>query len=112
MVVIETVWAGLQNALLMLWQMLGTIVTAALIIDGEFDAAGLIPQARLTCADVFGGVKIDYTFVLNALAGAGLAALLWLSARAPRARRPGAYEAHAYRPGLAHGHEPPEAQAG
>ena len=45
-----------------------TIVIAALIVDGLFDAAGLIPSARPTRADVFGEVTVGYTLVLNVLA--------------------------------------------
>ena len=58
-----------------------TIVIAALIVDGLFDAAGLIPQVRPTRADVFGEVSVDYTLVLNVLATAAFAALLALTAR-------------------------------
>jgi uncharacterized membrane protein YraQ (UPF0718 family)/YHS domain-containing protein len=58
-----------------------TIVIAALIVNGAFDAAGLIPRTRPTRADVFGEVKVDYTLVLNVLATAALAALLALTAR-------------------------------
>jgi uncharacterized protein len=58
-----------------------TIVIAALIVDGLFDAAGLIPQARPTRADVFGEVTVGYTLVLNVLATVTFAALLALTAR-------------------------------
>ena len=56
-----------------------TIVIAALIVDGLFDAAGLIPSARPTRADVFGEVTVGYTLVLNVLATAAFAALLGLT---------------------------------
>lgn len=62
-----------------------TIVIAALIVDGVFSAAGLIPHVRPTRADVFGEVRLDYTLVLNVLATAALAVLFTMSARA-RAR--------------------------
>jgi len=58
-----------------------TIVIAALIVDGLFDSAGLIPQARPTRAEVFGEVTIGYTFVLNVLATVALATLLGLTRR-------------------------------
>ncbi len=61
-----------------------TIVIAALIVDGFFDAAGLIPQTRPTRADVFGEVKVDYTLVLNVLAAIMFASLLALSSRTTR----------------------------
>ncbi|HEV3319767.1 MAG TPA: permease [Solirubrobacteraceae bacterium] len=58
-----------------------TIVIAALIVDGLFDAAGLIPQARPTRAEVFGEVTVDYTLALNVLATVAFAALLGLTRR-------------------------------
>ncbi len=58
-----------------------TIVIAALIVDGLFDAAGLIPQVRPTRAEVFGEVTVDYTLVLNVLATLAFAALLGLTRR-------------------------------
>jgi YHS domain-containing protein len=44
-----------------------TIVIAALIVDGLFSAAGLIPQVRPTRADIFGQVKVDYKLFTNLL---------------------------------------------
>jgi uncharacterized protein len=58
-----------------------TIVIAALIVDGLFDAAGLIPRTRPTQAEVFGEVTLDYTLVLNVLATLAFAALLGLTRR-------------------------------
>jgi uncharacterized membrane protein YraQ (UPF0718 family)/YHS domain-containing protein len=58
-----------------------TIVIAALIVDGLFDAAGLIPQTRPTRAEVFGEVTVGYTLVLNVLATLAFAALLGLTRR-------------------------------
>ncbi len=58
-----------------------TIVIAALIVDGLFGAAGLIPRVRPTRADVFGEVKVDYKLFLNVLATAVFVALLTLTAR-------------------------------
>ncbi|HEY2282522.1 MAG TPA: permease [Solirubrobacteraceae bacterium] len=58
-----------------------TIVIAALIVDGLFGAAGLIPQARPTRAEVFGEVAVDYTLLLNVLATIAFAVLLGLTRR-------------------------------
>jgi uncharacterized membrane protein YraQ (UPF0718 family)/YHS domain-containing protein len=58
-----------------------TIVIAALIVDGLFDAAGLIPQARPTRADVFGEVTVGYTLVLDVLATIAFVVLLGLTRR-------------------------------
>ncbi len=58
-----------------------TIVIAALIVDGLFDAAGLIPRTRPTQAEVFGEVTVDYTLVLNVLATVAFLALLGLTRR-------------------------------
>jgi uncharacterized protein len=58
-----------------------TIVIAALIVDGLFDAAGLIPRVRPTRGEVFGAVTVDYTLVLNVLATLAFAALLGLTRR-------------------------------
>ncbi len=44
-----------------------TIVIAALIVDGLFSAAGLIPSDRPTAEDVFGAVEVDYKLMLNAV---------------------------------------------
>jgi uncharacterized protein len=61
-----------------------TIVIAALIVDGLFGVVGLIPNGpRPTRTDVFGSVQLDYKLVLNLVALAIFAALLWLS-RGPR----------------------------
>jgi uncharacterized protein len=61
-----------------------TIALAALLVDLLFAGAGLIPHARPTRAEVFGEVKLDYSFLANALALVVFAALLALT------RRPGA----------------------
>lgn len=58
-----------------------TIVAAALIVDGLFGAAGLIPQARPTRADIFSQVKIDYKLFTNILGVAVFAALFALTMR-------------------------------
>jgi uncharacterized protein len=58
-----------------------TIVIAALIVDGLFDAAGLIPYIRPTRAEVFGEVTLGCTLVLNVLATVAFAVLLGLTRR-------------------------------
>ncbi len=58
-----------------------TMVAAALIVDGLFSAAGLIPQVRPTRADIFSSVKIDYKLATNILALGIFAALFSLTMR-------------------------------
>ena len=58
-----------------------TMVAAALIVDGLFGAAGLIPQARPTRADIFSQVKIDYKLFTNLLGVAVFAAFFALTMR-------------------------------
>jgi uncharacterized protein len=58
------------------------MVVAALIVDGTFSAAGLIPTGpRPTRADIFGSIQINYKLGLNVLATAIFAILFWLTAR-------------------------------
>jgi uncharacterized membrane protein YraQ (UPF0718 family) len=57
-----------------------TIVIAALVVDGLFGVAGLIPDGpRPTRTDIFGTVELDYKLVLNLVATAIFLALLWVS---------------------------------
>ncbi len=59
-----------------------TIVIAALLVDGLFGLAGLIPTGpRPTREDIFGSIELDYKLVLNLLGLAVFAALFWLSRR-------------------------------
>ncbi len=69
-----------------------TIVLAALVVDGLFGLAGLIPDARPSRDDIFGSVELDYKLVLNILGAAVFLALFYLTARRPTAASP---EAHA-----------------
>jgi len=65
-----------------------TMVTAALVVDAAFSALDLIPHGpRPSRADVFGTVQFDYKLVLNVIALAVFAALVWL-ARRPRRGSP------------------------
>jgi uncharacterized membrane protein YraQ (UPF0718 family)/YHS domain-containing protein len=58
-----------------------TIVLAALVVDGIFSAAGLIPQTRPSRADIFGSVALNYKFFTNILGLAVFAALFALTMR-------------------------------
>jgi uncharacterized protein len=59
-----------------------TMVVAALIVDGLFDSAGLIPTGpRPSRDDVFGSIQLDYKLVLNILGSLVFAALFWLTVR-------------------------------
>jgi uncharacterized protein len=58
-----------------------TMVIAALIVDGLFGAAGLIPHTRPSRADIFSSIKIDYKLFTNILGIAIFAALFALTMR-------------------------------
>ena len=58
-----------------------TMVIAALIVDGLFSLAGLIPDTRPSTEDIFGSVELDYKLVLNLIATVAFAALIYLTAR-------------------------------
>lgn len=58
-----------------------TIVAAALIVDGLFSAAGLIPRTRPTRADIFSTISVDYKLFTNILGAAVFAALFALTMR-------------------------------
>jgi uncharacterized membrane protein YraQ (UPF0718 family) len=60
--------------------MLVTIVIAALVVDGIFGLANLIPTGpRPTREDVFGSIEVDYKLFLNLLGLGIFAALFWVS---------------------------------
>jgi uncharacterized membrane protein YraQ (UPF0718 family)/YHS domain-containing protein len=61
--------------------MLATMVIAALVVDGLFSGAGLIPTLRPTRGDIFGSIHVDYKLFLNVLGVVIFAALFWLTAR-------------------------------
>src|SRR3954451_1778536 len=61
--------------------MLVTMIAAALVIDTVFGAVGLVPSARPSADDVFGGVALDYKLALNAVALVAFAALIGLTRR-------------------------------
>jgi uncharacterized protein len=57
-----------------------TVVIAALVVDGIFGLANLIPGgSRPTRADVFGSIEVDYKLFLNLLGLMIFAALFWVS---------------------------------
>ena len=58
-----------------------TMVSTALIVDGLFSAAGLIPQTRPARADIFSSIKIDYKLFTNIVGVAVFAALFFVSRR-------------------------------
>jgi uncharacterized protein len=59
-----------------------TMVIAALIVDGLFSTANLIPTGpRPSRADIFGSVQLDYKLVLNLLALIVFAALMSITIR-------------------------------
>jgi len=57
------------------------MVLAALIIDGLFNAAGLIPSVRPTHEQIFSPVAVDFTLFANILAAIVFATMLTVSAR-------------------------------
>jgi uncharacterized protein len=58
-----------------------TIVISALVVDGVFSLAGLIPDTRPSRSDIFGSVELDYKLVLNLIAAVIFAALIYLTTR-------------------------------
>ncbi|MBA3867186.1 MAG: permease [Solirubrobacterales bacterium] len=57
-----------------------TIVSAALVVNGLFGVAGLIPSgARPTRMDIFGSVQVDYKLFLNVFGTTIFLALFWLT---------------------------------
>jgi uncharacterized membrane protein YraQ (UPF0718 family) len=56
-----------------------TMVIAALIVDGIFSAADLIPTTRPSRDDIFGSVQVDYKLFLNVFGMIVFAALFWLT---------------------------------
>jgi len=72
---------GNAYALRIVALMFVTMVLAALIIDGLFSTAGLIPHSRPTRADVFGHIGLDYKLATNILGVAVFAVLFALTVR-------------------------------
>jgi uncharacterized membrane protein YraQ (UPF0718 family)/YHS domain-containing protein len=72
---------GTRFALRIVALMFVTMVCAALIVDGLFSGAGIIPHVRPTRADIFSQVKVDYRLFTNILGAAVFASLIWLTMR-------------------------------
>jgi uncharacterized membrane protein YraQ (UPF0718 family) len=72
---------GLSFALRITALMLVAMVIAALIVDGLFAAAGLVPTERPSTEDIFGAVELNYKLVLNVVALVGFAVLIWMTIR-------------------------------
>jgi uncharacterized protein len=72
---------GRRFAMRIVALMLVTMVLAALVVDGLFSAAGLIPHARPTRADIFRGVQVDYRLFTNILGAAIFATMFALTLR-------------------------------
>jgi len=70
--------------------MLLTIVVAALIVDGLFSLAGLVPETRPDRGDIFGEIALDYKLVLNAIGIAAFVALMWMTTRRAALAEPAA----------------------
>jgi uncharacterized membrane protein YraQ (UPF0718 family)/YHS domain-containing protein len=61
--------------------MLTTMVAAALIVDGLFSIAGIVPTTRPTTSDVFARIHLDYNLAFNILAVGTFVALFGLTIR-------------------------------
>jgi uncharacterized membrane protein YraQ (UPF0718 family)/YHS domain-containing protein len=73
---------GTSYALRIVALMFVTMVLAALIVNGVFSAAGLIPTGpRPSRGDIFGTIAVNYKLLLNVLGVAIFAAFFWLTAR-------------------------------
>jgi len=72
---------GTSFALRITALMFVTMVLAALAIDLLFSGLGLIPSDRPSTNDVFGTIELNYKLVLNVVATAVFAALMWLTVR-------------------------------
>jgi hypothetical protein len=72
---------GNAYALRIVALMFVTIVVAALIVDGLFSGAGLIPRVRPTRGDIFSPITLDYRLFTNILGLAIFAMLIGLTLR-------------------------------
>jgi len=73
---------GTAFALRIVALMFVTMVIAALIVDGLFSAAGLIPTGpRPSRGDIFGTLAVNYKLLLNVLGLAVFGAFFWLTTR-------------------------------
>jgi uncharacterized membrane protein YraQ (UPF0718 family) len=65
--------------------MFAVMVPAALLVDGMFSLAGLVPSERPSADDVFGEIAVNYKLFLNLAALGVFAALMNLTMRRRRA---------------------------
>ncbi len=73
---------GTRFALRIVALMFVTMVLAALIVDGLFSAAGLIPTGpRPSRGDIFGTITVNYKLFLNILGLVIFGVLFWLTQR-------------------------------
>jgi uncharacterized membrane protein YraQ (UPF0718 family)/YHS domain-containing protein len=72
---------GRAFALRIVALMFVTMALAALVVDGLFGAAGLVPSSRPERGDVFMAIGLDYKLVLNVLGAAVFGALVALTVR-------------------------------
>jgi uncharacterized membrane protein YraQ (UPF0718 family)/YHS domain-containing protein len=70
---------GNAYALRIVALMFVTMVIAALIVDGLFSGAGLIPHIRPTRADIFSPIKVDYKLFTNIVGVAVFVTLIGLT---------------------------------
>jgi uncharacterized membrane protein YraQ (UPF0718 family) len=78
-VLIYRKYYGWAYALRITALMLVTMVLAALIVDALFSAVDLIPTDRPARDEIFGAIEVNYKLVLNAVAAAVFAALMYLT---------------------------------
>jgi uncharacterized membrane protein YraQ (UPF0718 family)/YHS domain-containing protein len=73
---------GTRYTLRIVALMFVTMVAAALIVDGLFSTAGLIPTGpRPSRGDIFGTIAVNYKLFLNVLGVIVFAGLFWLTQR-------------------------------
>jgi uncharacterized membrane protein YraQ (UPF0718 family)/YHS domain-containing protein len=80
-VLIYRKYYGWRFALRITALMFVTMVGAALVVDGLFSLAGLIPHTRPTRGDIFGSIRLDYKLFFDVLGVVVFAALFWLTMR-------------------------------
>jgi uncharacterized membrane protein YraQ (UPF0718 family) len=85
---------GTSFALRITALMFVTMVLAALVVDGLFSLAGLIPSTRPSTQDVFGSIQLNYKAVLNAIGLVVFVVLFAMSQRRRAATPPDPHAAH------------------
>ncbi|MDX6616087.1 MAG: uncharacterized protein QOD60_1178 [Solirubrobacterales bacterium] len=76
--------------------MLVTMIAAALVVDGLFSFANLIPTTRPSRDEVFSSIQLNYKAVLNAIALVVFAVLIWLRPRGDAVHAGHAHAEHAH----------------